>query len=337
MSETIVIVSVDTEEDNWSAARDGVTVENIRELPRLQAHGDRLGIPLTYFTTYQVATTPWAAGVLRDLRATGRAEVAAHLHPWNTPPLDEPFVPRHTMMKNLPESLQGAKLATLTRALEEAFGFRPTAFRAGRYGLGCETARVLIEQGYRVDSSVTPWVSWEEMDDGANFVGAPLPAYALDGTTDPRDPVPGGPLLEIPLSSGYTHRPFRAFHAVRMALRAGGLKRLRLDEFAERARIVRPVLLSPEIGSRRDRVKLARALVAEGVPHLSVTLHSTSLKPGLTPWIRSASDVEGVYVALAEFASALSAFTSPTFTTISGAAGWYAARPAFAHLHLPCG
>src|SRR5437879_6190931 len=33
----LLIVSIDTEEDNWHPCRDGVTVENIRELPRLDA------------------------------------------------------------------------------------------------------------------------------------------------------------------------------------------------------------------------------------------------------------------------------------------------------------
>src|SRR5439155_12482078 len=113
----------------------------------------------------------------RGIQDGGHAEIAAHLHPWNTPPLDEAFAPRNSMLKNLPPQLQQAKLESLTAKLEEAFGAPPSAFRAGRYGLGPETVTALIRRGYRVDSSVTPWVSWQQDDEGPTFVGAPLETY----------------------------------------------------------------------------------------------------------------------------------------------------------------
>src|SRR5258708_10730661 len=143
MREVIVIVSIDTEEDNWHRTRTGVTVENIAELRGLAAFFDRLGVRPTYFTSYQVAIDPRAAATLREVSAGGRAEIGAHLHPWNTPPLDEAFVPRNSMLKNLPADLQRAKLGRLTAALEQAFGLSPRAFRAVRYGLGRGTGGAL--------------------------------------------------------------------------------------------------------------------------------------------------------------------------------------------------
>lgn len=320
MSESIVILSVDTEEDNWRAARSGLSVENIRELPRLQADCDGLGIPLTFFTTYQVAATPWAAGVLRDLQSSGRAEVGAHLHPWNTPPLDEPMVPRNTMTVNLPIALQRAKLTSLTRAIEEGVGVRPTSFRAGRFGLGRETTRVLIEQGYRADSSVSPWISWADTDEGPDFVGAPLSAYTLDGTTDPREPVRGGPLVEIPVSSGYSRWPFGAWHAVHEVLRRPWARRLRLAGLAYRLGVVRAITLSPEVSSPRDMLRLAGLIAAHGVTHVSVFFHSPSLRPGLSPFGRTRADVESLHRAIAEFAGALARVTTPVFLTVGEAA-----------------
>src|SRR5438132_7323908 len=147
----LVLFSVDTEEDNWRPSRDGVTVENIRELPRLDALLRGLGVRTTYFTTYQVAIHEWAVAILRELQARG-AEIGAHLHPWNTPPLDEPFVPRNSMLANLPARLQLAKVERLTDTLRRAFDAAPVSFRAGRYALGPETEAALIRCGYRVDS-----------------------------------------------------------------------------------------------------------------------------------------------------------------------------------------
>src|SRR5260370_41381057 len=154
MREVLVIVSIDTEEDNWHRTRTGVTVENIAELRGLAAFFDRLGVRPTYFTSYQVAIDLRAAATLREVSAGGRAEIGAHLHPWNTPPLDEAFVPRNSMLKNLPGDLQLAKLRRLTTALAETFEQMPTAFRAGRYGIGADTVGALVSCGYRVDSSV---------------------------------------------------------------------------------------------------------------------------------------------------------------------------------------
>src|SRR5882672_8010196 len=157
-----LVVSIDTEEDNWRPARTGITVDNIRELPRLQRLLERLGVRPTYFVTYQVGRDPRATEILREIREQGQAEIGAHLHPCNTPPLDEAFVPPNTMTLNLPQPLQAAKIARLTQALAESVGERPTSFRAGRWGFGRSTAAALLESGYRVDSSVTPFTSWVE-------------------------------------------------------------------------------------------------------------------------------------------------------------------------------
>src|SRR5438094_3380343 len=124
-----LVVSIDTEEDNWVPTRSGTTVENVRELVRLDRCFERLGVRATYFTTYQVGRQATAAAVLREICDRGAAEIGAHLHPWNTPPLDEPFVARNTMLTNLPQRLQVAKLQSLTQALAGSFGERPRVFR----------------------------------------------------------------------------------------------------------------------------------------------------------------------------------------------------------------
>ena len=44
----------------------------------------------------------------------------------------------------------------LTGQIREAFGSSPTAFRAGRYGCDARVAKRVAEEGFVVDSSVTP-------------------------------------------------------------------------------------------------------------------------------------------------------------------------------------
>ena len=68
----LLLVSIDTEEDNWHRSRHDVTLENIGELRQLAAFFKRLGVRPTYFTTYQVAADSRAAFPSRE-----RARISA--------------------------------------------------------------------------------------------------------------------------------------------------------------------------------------------------------------------------------------------------------------------
>lgn len=311
----LLLVSIDTEEDNWHRSRHGVTCENILELRRQATFFDRLGVRPTYFTTYQVATDPRAADVMREVGTRG--EIAGHLHPWNTPPLTEAFVPRNSMLKNLPPALQLAKLQSLTATLEETFGVRPRAFRAGRYGLGRDTTAALLRCGYRVDSSVTPFVSWEDVDDGPSFVGAPLDAYRLAPDGDVNQPAEDGELIEVPLSCGFGRRSFALWGRVHHVLDVPGLRRLR--------GLCQRIVLSPELASVAEMLTLSRRLLERGVRHLHLTWHSPSLKPGLSPFTATAADVARLYASIDAYVERLARITPLTFVTVSEAAAELAA------------
>jgi hypothetical protein len=315
-----LLVSIDTEEDNWMPARSGITVENIRELPRLHRMFGSLGVRPTYFATYQVAIQSWAAGILRDVCADGTGEVGAHLHAWNTPPLDEAAVARNTMLLNLPKALQVAKIATLTDALQAATGRRPSSFRAGRWGFGQSTAAALLECGYKVDSSVTPFQSWARYDDGPSHVGAPLDPYRLNGRGDPRVPVSQGPLVEVPVSSGYTRGSARDWSRLHALLDRSDVRRLRLPGMVSKLGLIRHVTLNPEMESLDDMLAVSQRLMDQGVRHLQVTWHSASLCPGMTPFVATRADAERVYETLARYVDRLAGMTSLRFATVGEAA-----------------
>jgi hypothetical protein len=316
---TLVIVSIDTEEDNWDRSRSEVTLENIRELPTLVAFFKRWGVRPTYFTTYQVATDSRAASVLREAFVVGGGEIATHLHPWNTPPLTEAFVPRNSMLANLPADLQLAKLRRVTGALQEAFQVTPRAFRAGRYGLGTDTVPALLSCGYRVDSSVMPFFSWKEVDDGPGFLDAPLAAYRLAPGHDVTDPAREGDLIEIPLSCGFSRRPFNLWARVRAVLDAPALRPLHLVGLVARTGLCKRVVLSPELSSVADMLRLSRRLLDQGVRHLQLTWHSPTLKPGLSPFAATAADVARLYASVAAYLEGLARITPLTFATVSEA------------------
>jgi len=316
----LVLVSLDTEEDNWYRSRKGVTVENIGELRRLAARFERLGVRPTYFTTYHVATAPRAADVLREVCDGGRGEIAAHLHPWNTPPLTEAFTRRNSMLKNLPGELQLAKLRTLTAALEEAFGVTPRVFRAGRYGLGSDTVAALLRCGYSVDSSVSPFLNLEGFDDGPNFVGAPIVPYRLAPYRDVRQPAADGALLEIPLSLGFNRTPFGLWDPVRRLLEVAPFRWFHLAGLAHSTGLLKRIDLSPELASVDDMLTLSRRLLEEGVPYLHVSWHSPTLTPGLGPYAATTADVERLLATVEAYFEGLARLTSLTFATVGEAA-----------------
>ena len=314
----LVIVSIDTEEDNWHRSRHEVTCENIRELEYQARVFERLGARPTYFTTYQVAMDPAAAGVLREVGRQG--EIAAHLHPWNTPPLTEAFVPRNSMLKNLPAALQFSKLRTLTLALTGAFDARPRAFRAGRYGLGSDSVGALRKCGYEVDSSVMPFVSWEDVDDGPSFIGAPLDAYRLAPDRAVTQPAAGGKIVQVPLSCGFNRGPFPIWGRVRRALDVPALRPLRLAGIAARSGLCKRIVLSPELANASEMLTLSRRVLERGVRHLHLTWHSPSLVPGLGPFTKTQADVRSLYATVERYLARLSRLPSPTFVTVSEAA-----------------
>ena len=303
-----LVISIDTETDAWDAAREPAATSNLRRLPALRDRLAGLGLRPTWLATWRVATDPWGAGLLGELHATGSAEVGAHLHPWTTPPVEEPDSPPHTMLCNLPRPLQEAKLRRLTDALAAACGGdRPTSFRAGRWGFDGTTAAAAWACGYSVDSSVTPWFSWAHFH-GPDFAGAPerVVRLAVDGAPA-LSPTPAGALVEVPVTCGYSRRPFAASHAAWELLGRRPLRWARARGALSRSGALRPLMLSPETATAADMLRLARHALAAGAQVLNVAFHSQSLVPGLSPFVRTARDLDSFHARLEGFVERLGA------------------------------
>ncbi|MRS03602.1 deacetylase, partial [bacterium] len=159
------IITIDTEGDNqWDHGRT-LTVENIKYVPRFQTLCEKYGIKPTYLVTTEICRDSFAKEIFTEYSAGDRAEIGTHLHSWTTPPfLPVPGLtendPNHAFASELPDDLLASKIRTITEEITESFGKHPTSFRSGRYGFNKRVAEVLVENGYLVDSSITPFVSW---------------------------------------------------------------------------------------------------------------------------------------------------------------------------------
>jgi peptidoglycan/xylan/chitin deacetylase (PgdA/CDA1 family) len=281
----LLVVIIDTEEEfDWAKpfSRDSVGVTHIRSQARAQAAFGRYGLKPLYAIDYPVATQPPAFEPLREWLQAGTCEIGTHLHPWVSPPFEEPVNNRNSYPGNLPAALERTKLARLTGTIEEKFGKRPTVYRAGRYGYGPNTAAILAELGYQIDTSVVPRTDFGP-EEGANFSDRGLDPYWIDRE---------GGLLEVPLTVGWTGLFAAAGAWLQPFCRTQRAQSLRIPGLLARTGLFERIRLTPEGMTADELRRLTRALLARGQRIFSFTYHSPSLEPGHTPYVRSAGELD---------------------------------------------
>ena len=281
----LLAVVVDTEEEfDWGKplSRERTGVGHIRSQLRAQNVYARVGLKPLYVVDYPVASQPAGFEPLQEWAQAGTCEIGTHLHPWVSPPFDEPVNNRNSYPGNLPASLERAKLKHLTEAIEQRFGRRPTVYRAGRYGYGANTATILAELGYRVDTSVVPRTNFGP-DEGPDFSGCGIDPSWIDRK---------GGLLEVPLSVGWTGLLAAAGPWLQPLCRTQQAQKLRLPGMLARAGLFERIRLTPEGITFDELRRLTLALLARGHRVFNFSYHSPSLEPGHTPYVRSADDLD---------------------------------------------
>jgi hypothetical protein len=161
--------------------------------------------------------------------------------------------------------------------------------RAGRWALDGRYAAMLLDEGYRVDCSVTPGVDWRRNlgdphgNGGSNYEGFPERPYFLD-PSEISVPSSGG-LLEVPV----TVRPSAFYRRVPAAYRTRLLRR-----FANK---ISPGLrwLCPAQSNLDSMLQVVREARAQGAPHVEFMLHSSELMPGGSPSFRDTGAIEHLY------------------------------------------
>lgn len=264
-------VSVDTEEDfDWTAPfrREGYGTASIEALAGFQARMDQAGVKPLYVVAYALAVDTRAAEILREINEDGDCTIGTHLHPWTTPPFVEELSVRNSFGGNLPEALERAKLTAVTQAIAVHLGVKSKVFRAGRYGVGPNTVRILAELGYEVEVSSRSRFDYTKQG-GPSFTRVrPGPFRLAHG------------MLEIPLSGTYLGRAFP------------GPEWPRLNANLVKLRGLCRIGLTPEGTTAADTVEAIKRLIDEDVRLFSLSFHSPSLEPGHTPFVRTAADLD---------------------------------------------
>lgn len=277
MSGVRVVFSVDVEEEGLFSGRYepvAAGVKNVESLRRLEFVTREFGLPVTLLCTWPVLNDPGCRVILRRWQDELRAEVGAHLHPWNTPPLENPGSgDAWTPSEQMPTQLLDAKLAELVHSCREATGQAPAAFRMGRFDLSPKVRYLLPSHGLRVDSSIVP-ARWSPT----------LP----EGFLSPADPYPlltdergRTRLLEVPITLVPVLPALRTavWRAARLLGPGAGVWLLRHFKTVAAAGTI-PVwypLPSMQLG--------ARLHLARGGRVIHLFIHSSELMPGASPHV----------------------------------------------------
>ncbi|MFN0206804.1 MAG: hypothetical protein ACKVS6_10905 [Planctomycetota bacterium] len=289
-----VLLTIDVEEDmpSWKITNP-TTTTNAAALPALQKLCNEIGIRPTYLCNYPPVTQRDSARIIKTLAKSGRCEIGAHLHPWNTPPyngipgrrVDETTVAYY--MNDLGPALIRPKIATVTNAIANLVGMSPASFRAGRFGMDGPTLAVLPEFGYKVDTSVTP-LAEHTKDGGPDFRMAPALPYhpSRIDICKPGDV----PIVEIPVSIALTRKVPRsvqnAYIRIPQKIRLRGLLSkdfLNIVDFA---------WLYPVRFDLPEMIRAADTLVASGSPVLNIFYHSSELVPEMSGAVATQADAD---------------------------------------------
>lgn len=278
------LLTIDTEEEfDWEGpfSRDGHGLKHVEAIPRFQAFCEQIGAHPVYLVDWPIATDARAVEIIGDALRRGKADIGAQLHPWVNPPFEEEVNARNSYAGSLPVELEAAKLSALCEQIDKAFGTAPLIYRAGRYGLGPNSAEILKANGIAIDTSVRSLFDYRAQS-GPDYTHHPVTPYWVD---DDRR------LLELPVTSVYwgllrqmgkhIHRAQR--HVPTMF---GGFSRLRLLE---------RIALTPEGVTAEEAIRGIDIALDEQLPVLVLSLHSPTLAPGFTPYTRTEQDVEALY------------------------------------------
>ncbi len=289
----VCAVAVDAEEDfDWSrpfrsTAYSTQCMRNVRELQEIVG---AYGVVPSYLLTYPVLDDDDVVRILRRQLGHGQCDVGVQLHPWVNPPFEGEDGPGMSFSGNLAAGLEERKLMALKGRFVERFGTEPRLYRAGRYGLGPDTASMLEKHGFTVDTSLAPRTDATE-EGGPDHSRYDFQAFWFGERRR---------LLELPLCrsvvgwGGRLAPPlYRAL--ARPAVVPPTLARRRIPGLMTRLRFAERITLSPEGNDLGAMLRLLHRLRAKGQTVFVLSFHSSSLALGRNPYVRTRAELHGFY------------------------------------------
>ena len=266
------IVSIDTEADSsdhwlmrWPFQTKGVTI-GVKE--RLTPLFQKYGVRPTYLLAHEILEDDNAMNVLLN---TPDCELGTHLH-WHDPkrfPYHDKMH-RYFVQCHFSYDEEYEQMKYLTDLFWKKTGYSPLSVRAGRFGAGPNTGKILMDLGYKTDSSVTPHIKHVYPDAGsiADYTNSPEFPYRIQKDGDLF--VPGdGSLWEIPVSIRMRKRYWDPFGLLSKKILFWFRPR-----YAENWQLLHFLLFAKKNGV------------------INLMFHNVEVLPGLSPYTKSEEDVK---------------------------------------------
>ncbi len=278
------VITIDTEGDNLWEWKWGTSIEtnNTYYLPRFQELCNKYGFIPTWLVNWEMANDDRFVDYTKENLLSGQCEIGMHLHAWNMPPAYElpadetsgkPFLIEY------PSNVMREKIECMTDLLEEKFGHRPVVHRAGRWIINDQYLKILVEQGYIADCSVTPHVDWSKTR------GRTPGVYGNNYRDERNNVTKRGEILEVPVSTLWSHRPF--------LIDKKGIKRKKKElTYIKKGRTI---WLRPTGRNLREMLHLVDYYSKSDVDYLEFMIHSSELMPGGSPNFKTETDIDNLY------------------------------------------
>ena len=271
-------VSLDVEEEGLFCGRyaqKDVGVTNTQALPKLRPLL-RLGVRPTLFCAYSVFTDPASCQQIKALHEEAGAEIAAHLHHWNTPPLT--LRNNGAPLTSVPSAALrdadfSAKLTSVLEAGKSVNGSAITSFRMGRWDIHRSHWELLSRAGILTDASVRPLHGKKSGSHNPDHFNAPSHPYWI--------PTRHGHIFEVPLTVtpifttlssvlNYGHKAPRFIETC-------------TDFLKSTTNYWGALALLPAYHPLIAMQAVTRLYIARGGSLLSLTWHSSEMQAGATP------------------------------------------------------
>jgi len=291
--ETKLVVTIDVEEEQkWGTFKaKGNTTRHLENIDRLQLLFEKYKVKPTYLLNWEALQNKKAVAKFKNYLKNEKCEIGAHMHPWATPPHHEKICEKNTFANNLPAKLVEQKLKNITNKIKKEFKVQPKTFKAGRYGFNENQAKILKKLGYRVDTSVTPYISHEQFQ-GPSFVDFPNLPYLLDLNNIKKENKKSN-LLEIPATVGFNLENFE------LANKIYNSKNL-ISKILMHFKIVKRLKLTTEGFSAKEMEQISNIYLKRKSPVLHIEFHSENIMHGFVEYVATTEELEKFYSKLEE-------------------------------------
>jgi hypothetical protein len=162
--------------------------------------------------------------------------------------------------------------------IAQNFGVPPVFYKAGRYGIGPNTAGLIAARGAKIDFSLLPETDLRDVH-GPDFRMVNAIPYQVAGLD----------LLSIPMTRADVG-PLSRWWRLRGWLDTQTAGLLHVRAFLARAGLLERLTLTPEGVDARLQIVLLQTLLRRGHRLFVLHFHSPSLAAGHTPYVRTESD-----------------------------------------------